>query len=78
MIAQLTTNAAGHDLSSVQVVAFAGLAALGGAVAGDLLFGRHDRIRARRAEARAARLQRHVEVLEARSSVRPTDTRRSA
>lgn len=58
------------ELTSVQFVAALLLAALAGAVLYDLVFGRLDRIRARRAEQEVARLQTIVDRLEAARTVR--------
>jgi formamidopyrimidine-DNA glycosylase len=66
------------ELTSVQFVAALLLAALAGAVIYDVVFGRLDRIRARRAEQHAAQLQARIDRLEAARTVRrrrPRDRR---
>lgn len=59
-----------RDLTALQILAGVLLSALAGAVAQDLVFGRLDRIRRRQAEARAARLQKRIDRLEAGRTVR--------
>lgn len=73
------------NLSTVQELAMLGLAFLAGGVATDAVFGRHDRHRARIADARARRAERRLAALEARTTVRRrqarpagSSTRRSA
>lgn len=57
-------------MTSVQIVGFLLLVALSGAAINDVVFGRHERRRARAAEAEVFRLRKRLARLEDRRTVR--------